>query len=244
MAIYRGFGGVNREIREQHRGLGGVNRQIKEQYRGLSGVNRLVFGGGKFETDFSSKGEDWIETGGVFSYGANGLTITDSEAKGTVSLDDLGLSTAGTWVCKYLKIPFAKTLTDFELEYEAYLYGSSANRVGRYTTAICQGNVPRFWTNYTDAWAASTNIRITANNSLEASLYSETDAAGNGQTRRIKNVISGGRLAAYRDDVQIAADIVVPNSIEIDNIKIVIAAAATTEPLPSGRLTYLRIEEL
>lgn len=41
--IYRGSGGVNRQIKSQHRCLSGVNRTIKEQYRGLSGVNRKVF---------------------------------------------------------------------------------------------------------------------------------------------------------------------------------------------------------
>ncbi len=45
MTIYRGLGGVNREVKQQFRGLGGVNREIKEQYRGLSGVNRKVFSG-------------------------------------------------------------------------------------------------------------------------------------------------------------------------------------------------------
>jgi len=43
MAIYRGVGGVNREIKAQYRGVGGVNREIKEQWRGVGGVNRLVF---------------------------------------------------------------------------------------------------------------------------------------------------------------------------------------------------------
>lgn len=43
MTIYRGFGGTNREVKQQFRGLGGVNREIKEVYRGLSGVNRQVF---------------------------------------------------------------------------------------------------------------------------------------------------------------------------------------------------------
>lgn len=43
MAIYRGVGGVNREIKSQYRGVGGVNREIKEQYRGVGGVNRVVF---------------------------------------------------------------------------------------------------------------------------------------------------------------------------------------------------------
>lgn len=43
MAIYRGVGGVNREIKAQYRGIGGVNREIKEQWRGVGGVNRLVF---------------------------------------------------------------------------------------------------------------------------------------------------------------------------------------------------------
>lgn len=43
MTIYRGFGGTNREVKQQFRGLGGVNREIKEVYRGLSGVNRKVF---------------------------------------------------------------------------------------------------------------------------------------------------------------------------------------------------------
>ena len=47
MAIYRGVGGVNREIKAQYRGVGGVNREIKEQWRGVGGVNRLVFGGHK-----------------------------------------------------------------------------------------------------------------------------------------------------------------------------------------------------
>lgn len=43
MTIYRGYGGVNRQIKALYRGLGGVNRTIKEQYRGYSGVNRKVF---------------------------------------------------------------------------------------------------------------------------------------------------------------------------------------------------------
>jgi hypothetical protein len=43
MTIYRGYSGVNREIKSQYRGLSGVNREIKEQYRGYSGVNRKVF---------------------------------------------------------------------------------------------------------------------------------------------------------------------------------------------------------
>lgn len=43
MSIYRGYGGVNREIKRQFRGYSGVNREIKEQWRGYSGVNRRVF---------------------------------------------------------------------------------------------------------------------------------------------------------------------------------------------------------
>lgn len=43
MTIYRGLGGVNRQIKSIYRGLGGVNRTIKEQYRGASGANRKVF---------------------------------------------------------------------------------------------------------------------------------------------------------------------------------------------------------
>ena len=43
MTIYRGVGGVNRQIKSQHRCLSGVNRTIKEQYRGYGGVNRKVF---------------------------------------------------------------------------------------------------------------------------------------------------------------------------------------------------------
>ncbi|MDD4565738.1 MAG: hypothetical protein PHE79_09740 [Eubacteriales bacterium] len=43
MTIFRGYGGVNRQIKAQHRGLSGVNRTIREQYRGYSGVNRKVF---------------------------------------------------------------------------------------------------------------------------------------------------------------------------------------------------------
>ncbi|QHI72906.1 hypothetical protein [Aminipila terrae] len=43
MTIYRGVGGVNREIKQQFRGVGGVNREIKEQYRGVGGLNRKVF---------------------------------------------------------------------------------------------------------------------------------------------------------------------------------------------------------
>lgn len=46
MTIYRGFGGTNREVKQQFRGLGGVNREIKEVYRGVSGVNRKVFQAG------------------------------------------------------------------------------------------------------------------------------------------------------------------------------------------------------
>ena len=43
MTIYRGLGGVNREVKQEFRGLGGVNREVKEQYRGYGGVNRQVF---------------------------------------------------------------------------------------------------------------------------------------------------------------------------------------------------------
>ena len=43
MPIYRGVGGVNREIKKQFRGVSGANREIKEQWRGVSGVNRKVF---------------------------------------------------------------------------------------------------------------------------------------------------------------------------------------------------------
>lgn len=52
MTIYRGLGGVNREVKQQFRGLGGVNREVKEQYRGLSGVNRKVFSN-KFDIDIN-----------------------------------------------------------------------------------------------------------------------------------------------------------------------------------------------
>lgn len=41
--IYRGVGGVNRQIIQQYRGVSGVNRTINQQYRGVNGVNRLIF---------------------------------------------------------------------------------------------------------------------------------------------------------------------------------------------------------
>jgi len=43
MTIYRGVGGVNRELIEIYRGVDGVNREILEVHRGVDGVNRKVF---------------------------------------------------------------------------------------------------------------------------------------------------------------------------------------------------------
>lgn len=57
MTIYRGMGGVNREIKQQFRGVGGVNREIKEQYRGVGGVNRQVFN--SFDGTLYSDGDKW-----------------------------------------------------------------------------------------------------------------------------------------------------------------------------------------
>ncbi|QIB68650.1 hypothetical protein Ami103574_04640 [Aminipila butyrica] len=76
MTIYRGVGGVNREIKQQFRGVGGVNREIKEQYRGGGGVNRKVFNA-KSAVALYWQGDECKEiTGGWAAYYGKPFTFT------------------------------------------------------------------------------------------------------------------------------------------------------------------------
>lgn len=78
MTIYRGVGGVNRQIKSQHRCLSGVNRTIKEQYRGLGGVNRKAFSSTLVLYD---NGNEYAEITGGWAYGySNGNTKRTKQA--------------------------------------------------------------------------------------------------------------------------------------------------------------------
>lgn len=78
MSIYRGYSGVNREIKRQFRGYGGVNREIREQWRGYGGVNRGVFQSGESLPTVSIWYSTTIGVGdsGYLRYGSN-VTILE-----------------------------------------------------------------------------------------------------------------------------------------------------------------------
>ena len=82
MAIYRGVGGVNREIKAQYRGVGGVNREIKEQWRGVGGVNRLVF---TSHTKLFAITADTVVANSSLTAAESGLTIRAATATGKPS---------------------------------------------------------------------------------------------------------------------------------------------------------------
>ncbi|QHI73773.1 hypothetical protein [Aminipila terrae] len=82
MTIYRGVGGVNREIKQQFRGVGGVNREIKEQYRGVGGVTRKVFSSGlSLPILYNSGQENIADAGGwvkfYISGGDSGIALNN-----------------------------------------------------------------------------------------------------------------------------------------------------------------------
>lgn len=121
MAIYRGVGGVNREIKAQYRGVGGVNREIKEQYRGVGGVNRIVFTSHTKLFAFQRKrGDVEFRSTGIYMY-ANG---TSSETDYAEIISDTTIDfNAGDVITLYL----ASFSPSYEAQYDAHISGGGAS---------------------------------------------------------------------------------------------------------------------
>ncbi|QHI71455.1 hypothetical protein [Aminipila terrae] len=90
MTIYRGVGGVNREIKQQFRGISGVNREIKEQYRSVGGVNRKVFK--KWAGELYDAGNTYIDKTGGW-----GLYYVRHSEVGSLALDTSYMTLVSNW---------------------------------------------------------------------------------------------------------------------------------------------------
>ncbi len=158
MTIYRGVGGVNREIKEQYRGVGGVNREIKEQYRGVGGVNRKVFN----VVNFNPFTVDTFNNYCVFSgYGTHSLITGYNN---TAGCGFIGRNSGSTYAgIPKFEISLDVTITTYikfharqiALHGGAYVYMDVPNGI---TTAqadtyrlleVSYNNLPTSWAEYT-----------------------------------------------------------------------------------------------
>ncbi len=88
MTIYRGVGGVNREIKQQFRGVGGVNRQVFQKWNGElydCGNEFVNITGGIIPFNYSSdtgavKNANEIQI--ISGYGYAGITTAKALSKG------------------------------------------------------------------------------------------------------------------------------------------------------------------
>lgn len=243
MAIYRGLGGVNREIKQQFRGLGGVNREIKEEYRGLSGVNRKVFSSDILNTTFDVKNPNWVESGGTFNYG-NGLYSNIAEAKGTLDATYNGLTTYDVYVMKYITIPLGSlSLSTFTLHTDTTITTSVASQLGGIAILLCNGNTPILSLYHADDWAASQNqscllYKGRAKDGIK--LYDSGILTGySGRLITHKIVCNNGSLIYYVNGSQKATStLTVPTT--IDNIKILFLSYRTSYDSPARKISFLQ----
>lgn len=197
----------------------------------------------KYETIFASKEAAWYETGGTFTYGANGLTITENEAKGSVNTSTIGIAN-NQWLCKYITIPLEKNLENFELEFIVEISASSTNRMGGYVIALQNANSLKFASTYLDMWNTY-EIGTLGYSVVGNYLYASINSSSNGVTRTVRVQFENGKLNVYRDSTQIATNVNVSTPFDIDNLKIAILGLDNgSYPIVGGKLKYLKLEEL
>jgi len=246
-AIYRGSGGVNRQIKAQYRGLSGVNRTIKEQYRGYGGVNRKIFASDLLNTVFAEKGADWIESGGTFNYGA-GLYGADAETKGTNAYNVASLSTVQGVQHKHIKIPVTQsTLSALSIEVSAYAYSTLASRVGFMYIALCNNDAaPILSLIYGDAWAGNTNTAVYVLDGSYGSAY-VYDAGSdgkpyNGLSTIFKVTYNAGTYNVYLNNTLVKTYTNTKTSLTFNNVKVAILANTDTNySLPAYRINSLKV---
>lgn len=136
-------------------------------------------GGIGIDTDFTAKGDDWIEEGGTFTFNPSTASYPGLyQAEGSTQFGTLTpYDTTDIWKAKRLIIPLGGSLETFHAETECFWVSSDANRMGR--LMLCfqdeDGNF-LFHIIINDGWGRSNNISIAYFNALNSNLLKFVDA--------------------------------------------------------------------
>lgn len=144
MTIYRGVGGVNRELIEIYRGVDGINREIVEVHRGVDGVNRKVFDKNKSREIIFLNGQFYKSLVQNPSYSSSYNTYQPYYSADSVIMNlPAGVNKSQSVITLADRIEW-RNYKSIEIQYRA-VNGGGSNHFRFYITSLSENFENKYW---------------------------------------------------------------------------------------------------